>query len=48
MKAQRDKAQRGDPFARIARAADAAAEQVLEEDRLLRQYGIEPVTGRSR
>lgn len=35
-----NKKQRGTPFDRIAKAADDAAEQVLEEDRLLRLYGI--------
>lgn len=34
--------------ARIDRAADAAAEQVLTEDYMLRKYGIEPEHGRSR
>ncbi len=37
-----------DPFAAVERAADAAAAEVLEEDRLLREYGIEPANGRSR
>lgn len=39
---------RGDPFARIERAADAAVDEVLEEDRLLREHGIFPESGRSR
>lgn len=32
----------------VARAADKAMEEVLEEDRLLRDLGIEPESGRSR
>jgi hypothetical protein len=40
--------QGGDPFARVARAADQAAAEVLEEDALLREYGIKPPDGRSR
>lgn len=36
------------PFERIERAADQAAQQVLEEDRALRKYGIVPPNGRSR
>jgi hypothetical protein len=32
---------------RVVRAADQAMSQVLEEDRLLRVHGIEPVNGRS-
>lgn len=36
----RSNRKRGMPFDRIAKAADDAAEQVLEEDRLLRLYGI--------
>lgn len=31
-------AQRGDPFEQIARAADAAADEVLKEDRVLRKH----------
>jgi hypothetical protein len=40
--------QRGDPFDRIARAADQAAAEVLHEDLLLRTYGVKPPAGRSR
>ena len=39
---------RGDPFARIERAADAAADEVLAEDLLLRKHGIISPVGRSR
>ncbi len=42
------KSNRDNPFARIERAADAAAEDVLREDRLLRQFGIVPSAGRTR
>lgn len=48
MKKRRNVAGRGDPFARIERAADAAADEVLAEDLILRRYGIEPPDGRSR
>lgn len=34
--------------AAVVRAADRAAEEVLNEDRLLRRYGIAPRRGRSR
>ena len=40
--------QQSNPWSRIERAADRAAAEVLEEDRLLREYGIEPEQGRSR
>lgn len=33
---------------RVASAADRAMEEVLEEDRLLREHGIVPQSGRSR
>jgi fructose-1,6-bisphosphatase/inositol monophosphatase family enzyme len=39
---------RGDPFSQIERAADRAVAEVLEEDRLLREFGIFPESGRSR
>ena len=45
---QRKKKNRGDPFAHIERAADRAVAEVLEEDRLLREFGIVPESGRSR
>ena len=48
MKPKRDRSTRGDPFARIERAADQAADAVLEEDRLLRQFGVLPEAGRSK
>jgi len=48
MKRRVNKQQRGDPFTQIERAADEAADAVLEEDRLLRVYGIAPKHGRSR
>lgn len=47
-KKSRPESASGDPFARIERAADRAVDEVLEEDRLLREYGIEPEHGRSR
>lgn len=34
--------------ASIALAADVAAEQVLDEDYLLRRYGVKPPNGRTR
>ena len=46
--ARRRKDKATDPWTRIERAADKAARDVLEEDRLLREYGIEPEAGRSR
>lgn len=36
------------PWARIEKAADEAARQVIEEDRMLREYGIQPPNGRTR
>lgn len=44
----RRKTKTTNPWTRIERAADAAAAQVLEEDKLLREYGIVPERGRSR
>lgn len=37
-----------DPFRSIEQAADTAMNDVLEEDRLLREHGIFPENGRSR
>lgn len=48
MKHRRDVPKRGDPFARIEQAAEAAADEVLAEDRALRRYGKKPPHGRNR
>lgn len=48
MRKQRNRPNRGDPFAQVERAADRAVAEVLEEDRLLREFGIFPESGRSR
>jgi fructose-1,6-bisphosphatase/inositol monophosphatase family enzyme len=45
---RQQRSERGDPFAKIERAADQAAAEVLEEDRLLREFGILSEHGRSR
>lgn len=48
MRKDRSRKQAGDPFSHIERAADRAVVEVLEEDRLLREFGIASPAGRSR